>query len=260
MKYVDLSTTISYDPDDHSYGMDNPKIETHLHGEGFKFMESSHFPGLKPEQIPNGGCNAFDVIGPICTHCGTHMDAPLHYNAKMNGGEDSWAIDEIPLDWFFGDGVVLDFSDKPGEFTVEIEDIKAELARIGYTLKPGDMVFVHTAAPKYVGTPDYEKQGCGVSREATLWLTKENGIRVTGTDSFGWDRPFPIMSEDWKKTGNPSVIWPGHLAGVEQAYCHIEKLWNLDELPPYGFKVVAAPVKLKGCTAGWVRPIAIIED
>ena len=260
MKIIDLSTTIEFDRALEESAMSNPKIDTYLHEWGFKYMEQSSFPGLKPEQIPNGGMNAFDLVGPICTHCGTHFDAPLHYNPKMNGDEDAWSVDEIPVEWFYGDGVVFDFSDKPGTFSVQPEHLQEQLDKMGYELKPGDIVFVHTAAPKYAGTPEYETQGCGMSRAATLWLTKEKGIRVVGTDSYGWDRPFTVMRDEWIKSGDPSIVWEGHLAGVEQAYSHIEKLWNLDKLPSHGFKVCAAPIKLKGCTAGWVRPIAIIED
>ena len=260
MKIIDLSTTIEFDPAQEEGAMFNPRIEFTPHETGLKYMEMTSFPGVKPEQIPNGGFNAFDIVGPICTHCGTHFDAPLHYNKKMNGDEDAWAIDEIPVEWFYGDGVVFDFSDKPGTYSIQPEDLQEQLDKMGYELKPGDIVFIHTAAPKYAGTYEYQTQGAGMSRAATLWLTKEKGIRVTGTDSYGWDRPFPVMGKEWVETGDPSVIWEGHLAGVEQAYSHIEKLWNLDKLPSHGFKVVCAPIKLKGCTAGWVRPIAIIED
>lgn len=260
MKIIDLSTTIEFDTTQEPSEMFNPRIEFTPHETGFMYMEYAFFKGIKPEQIPNGGFNAYDIVGPIATHCGTHFDAPLHYNKKMNGDEDSWAVDEVPIEWCYGDGVVFDFSDKPGTYSIQPEDLQEQLDKMGYELKPGDIVFIHTAAPKYFGTPAYQAEGAGMSRAATLWLTKEKGIRVCGTDSYGWDRPFGVMAEEWLKTGDPSVVWEGHLAGVEQAYCHIEKLWNLDKLPSHGFKVVCAPIKLKGCTAGWVRPIAFVED
>jgi len=41
----------------------------------------------------------------------------------------------------------------------------------------------------------------------------------------------------------------------------MEKLANLGAIPrPFGFKVSALAIKITGGSAGWVRPVAIIED
>ena len=41
----------------------------------------------------------------------------------------------------------------------------------------------------------------------------------------------------------------------------MEKMCNLDKIPkPFGFKVSCFPVKIKSASAGWVRPVAIIEE
>ncbi|MFW9875093.1 MAG: hypothetical protein ACFFG0_18465 [Candidatus Thorarchaeota archaeon] len=39
----------------------------------------------------------------------------------------------------------------------------------------------------------------------------------------------------------------------------MEKLTNLDKLPPYGFKVSCFPIKNLNASAARVRPVAIIE-
>lgn len=46
---------------------------------------------------------------------------------------------------------------------------------------------------------------------------------------------------------------------MEKAYCHIEKLTNLDKLPITGFKFYCFPIKIKDASAGWTRAIAVIE-
>ena len=61
-------------------------------------------------------------------------------------------------------------------------------------------------------------------------------------------------------TGDPSLIWEGHRAGMVRAYCHIEKLANLESLPSTGFDVCCFPVKVKGGSAGWCRPVAMLKD
>lgn len=40
----------------------------------------------------------------------------------------------------------------------------------------------------------------------------------------------------------------------------MEKLANLDKLPPYGFQVIALPVKIKHASAGWCRAVAILDE
>jgi cyclase len=61
-------------------------------------------------------------------------------------------------------------------------------------------------------------------------------------------------------TRDGSHIWPAHFAGIEREYCQIEKLGNLDQLPPYGFTLSCLPVKIAGASAGWCRAVAILND
>ena len=103
----------------------------------------------------------------------------------MNGGERAATIDEMPLDWFFGPGVKLDFRSLPDGHVVSAAQLAAEFDRIGHALAPGDIVLVNTAAGSAYGTPEYVSRGCGMGREATLWLT-ERGVRVCGTDGWSW--------------------------------------------------------------------------
>jgi kynurenine formamidase len=97
-----------------------------------------------------------------------------------------------------------------------------------------------------------------MGREATLYLTSR-GIRVVGTDAWSWDAPFVYTAKRFAETRDPSIIWEGHKSGREIGYCQIEKLTNLEALPPTGFTVVCFPVKVKGGSAGWTRAVAIIE-
>lgn len=45
-----------------------------------------------------------------------------------------------------------------------------------------------------------------------------------------------------------------------RGYCHMEKMAALETLPASGFEVVCFPVKVKGASAGWCRPVALIRD
>ena len=176
----------------------------------------------------------------------------------MDKGKPAWTIEQIPLDWCYGNGVVFDFSNKPDGYRLEIEDFKEALDAMDYRLKEKDIVLIRTGADQYWGKSNYLISGCGVGREATLWLL-EQGIKVVGTDAWSWDRPLPFIAKEFDKNGDPSLIWEGHFAGIEKSYCQLEKLTSLDQLPSTGFKISCYPIKIKNASAGWVRAVAIIE-
>ena len=192
------------------------------------------------------------------THNGTHLDAPWHYASTMDRGKRAITIDEVPIEWCFQPGVKLDFRRFPDGYVATAQDVEAELARIGHTLSPLEIVLVNTAAGAAYGRADYVATGCGMGREATLYLT-ERGVRVTGTDGWSWDAPFVHTRRKFEATGDAGLIWEGHKAGREIGYCHIEKLHNLEMLPPKGFLVSCFPVKIRGASAGWTRAIAILD-
>ena len=255
-RFIDLTIAIEPDlPSDPP--MMIPKINYMDHDQGAESM-TLFFPNLKKEDLPGGKGWAVEQIE-LSTHSGTHLDAPWHYHPLMDKDKKAMTIDEIPLEWCMGDGVVLDMRHLEDGYKVRPDDLEACLERIGYTLKPGDIVLVMTGAAAFWESPEYMLKGCGMGREATLWLT-DRGIRVVGTDAWSWDPPLPLTAREFLRTGDASIIWEGHFAGIERGYCHMEKLTNLDKLPPFGFTVVCFPVKIKHASAGWVRAVAILED
>ena len=89
----------------------------------------------------------------------------------------------------------------------------------------------------------------------------DKGVRVCGTDAWSWDVPLPYEAKMFQATGDASILWEGHRAGADKAYCHIEKLTNLEALPLTGYTVCCFLVKVKGGSAGWSRVVAIfLED
>jgi kynurenine formamidase len=256
-RFIDLSISIEADlPSDPPEMI--PKVNYINHEMGAEQM-TGFFPGLKKEQLPEGLGWAVELLT-LTTHSGTHLDAPYHYHPTMDNGKPALTIDEIPLDWCFNDGVILDFRHKQDGERITIKDIEAELKRINYELKPLDIVLVQTGADQVWGSPQYLVKGAGMDRESTLYLL-EKGIKVVGIDAWSWDRPLPFMAKEFQETGNPRVIWEAHFAGIEKGYCHMEKMANLSAIDrPHGFTVCCFPVKIKGASAGWCRPVAIVED
>jgi kynurenine formamidase len=214
------------------------------------------FPGLTQDDLPDGEGWAVESLT-LSTHNGTHMDAPWHFHSTTDGGASpAPSIDEAPLDLFFAPGVKLDFSHLPAGHVVSAAEVEAELKRIGYTLKPRDIVLVQSGA--VYGTDNFTDQGVGMGAEATLYLTSQ-GVEVVGTDAWSWDAPFSHTAKRWAENRDPSIIWEGHKAGRIQPYYQIEKLTNLEALPAFGFTLSCFPVKIERASAGWIRAVAILD-
>jgi kynurenine formamidase len=233
-----------------------PKIRYMKHDETFEQL-AAYFPGLRKEDLPDGEAWGVEEVQ-LTTHSGTHMDAPWHYHSTA-AGRPAPTIDQTPLEYCLSSGVKLDLRHLPDGHVATAADIETELKRIGHRLAPLDIVLVNTRAGSCYGTPEYLQAGCGIGREATLFLIS-HGVKVVGTDAWSWDAPFVHTARRFAQTHDPAIIWEGHKAGREAPYWQMEKLNNLESLPPHGFIVSCFPVKVERAGAGWTRAVAIIED
>lgn len=256
-RFVDLSIYLENDVVSDPPFM-RPEISYQTHAETVDEAQT-FFPGVAAEDFPGGEGFAAAEWVKLTTHNGTHLDAPWHFHPTMNGGERAITIDEVPLDWCFRPGIKLDFRHCKDGHVVTAAEVEAELARVGVEVQPLDIVLVNTAAGKALGDPNFVNIGCGMGYEATMYLL-EKGVRVTGTDAWSWDAPFSYTAKKVEETGDSSLIWEGHKAGRDIGYCHLEKLHNLEILPPSGFTVSCFPHKIKGASAGWTRAVAIFDD
>ena len=255
-QFVDISMHLEND-----VISDQPGYEPHidyLNHEDTATDVMEFFPGLEKDDLPDGEGWAIEWIK-LMTHNGTHLDSPYHFHSTMNKGERAITIDEVPLEWCFRPGVKLDFRERQDGYVVNADDVEAELKRIGHDLQPLDIVVVNTAAGGAYGGDHYVSSGCGMGREATLYLL-ERGVRVTGIDAWSWDAPFIHTKGKYAETKDASLIWEGHKAGREIGYCHLEKLHNLEALPGDGFEIACFPVKIRGASAGWTRAVAIFDQ
>ncbi len=254
-KFIDISVPlengVKSDPPKYQ-----PEIQYFSHSDTVEEV-TSFFPGLAPTDLPAQEGWAYERIN-LITHNGTHLDAPYHFATLMDKDKRAITIDEVPLEWCFQPGVKLDFRHFPDGYVATKKDVLEELTRINHVLKPLEIVLVNTRAGQRYGQEDYLSAGCGMGREATLYLL-EQGVKITGTDGWSWDAPFIHTKQKYMETQDASLIWEGHKAGRDMCYCHLEKLHNLESLPSAGFLVSCFPVKIKAASAGWTRAVAIVE-
>jgi kynurenine formamidase len=252
MRLVDLSHTIETLPEDLPAFM---RVEVSYTDHAFGAAELSQSFGVPTRLLRNEEGPAGERLS-IGTHAGTHLDAPWHYNSTIQGRR-SPTIDELPLDWFFAPGVVVDARDNADGDAVTRDEMQAGIAAAGHELRPGDIVLVHSGRDAYYHEPDYMLRGCGVSPDATRWLY-DQGVRVMGIDAWGWDAPLDKQAAQALERDEPGIFWGAHQ--VDLAYSQIERLTNLGALPPTGFTVACFPVKIKRASAGLARVVAILDE
>jgi kynurenine formamidase len=253
MKIIDLSKTIQYNPGDPFFMKVKIKHKPHR-----KARWLIRYLGLPFRLFPKNFIGwADDSIQQMGVHSTTHLDAPWHY-APTSEGKPAKTIDQVPLEWCYGDGIVIDMKHKADFEAIMVDDIQQFLSKNNLSLKPGLIVLIKTGRDKHMGTKEFFERGTGMSAQATAWLI-DQGIRVMGIDQWGWDLPLRYMVQKAKESGNAELFWEGHLVGRDKEYCHLEQLTNLDALPYQGFKVALFPLKIKGASAAPARVVAIMD-
>ncbi|HSR13765.1 MAG TPA: cyclase family protein, partial [Thermodesulfobacteriota bacterium] len=155
LRFIDLSIPIESVPSDPEDMI--PQVEYIDHRGGLARTQATF--GCRPEDLPLGLGWAVERVT-LSTHSGTHLDAPYHY-APVSEGKKSKTIDQIPLDWCYGNGVCLDFRRKKDGELITVEDLEKALKKIGYRIKPRDIVLIMTGADKAWGKPEYLLTGAG---------------------------------------------------------------------------------------------------
>ncbi len=196
----------------------------------------------------------------LTTHTGTHMDAPYHYVDRDAAGNVMKTISDIPLQWCFGRGVVLDLCSETKDAPISLAELQHALTTQCITLTPHTLVLFYTGSDRYLGTEDYFTRYRALTPEVIAYLLSQ-GIKVIGIDSFSFDRPFLGMLNDYLITRNPDLLWPTHLYGRNNEYCQLERLTHLEQLlGHHTFWISAFPIKLVGADAAWCRVVAIVPS
>ncbi|MEH0166800.1 cyclase family protein [Paucibacter sp. JuS9] len=264
-RLIDLTATL--DPDNRTKlpphlaaaaGVVAPAIEYMHPAEAKGRDEFCRYLGCRHEDMPYGEGWGAEMLSDMSSHCGTHVDAPLH-SGSASGGAPARTITDIGLEELFRPGLVLDVRPwaRPAlEITVEM--LESAMQAAGRRVQPGDAVLIRTGQERYtLSDPEFFLQP-GMSRASTLHLT-QLGATILGTDAVGWDLPFGVMARRFKEGGDPTVLWDGHKAIVEREAFIVQQLTNLGALPASGFMVGFFPIKLARCSAAPARVVAFVD-
>src|SRR4051795_655124 len=121
MRLIDLPAPIAPSRPE-AAAFERVEFKTTSHAEG-----AAQIPALlqvPPHLLRDGEGWAIEEFTRLGTHSVTHVDAPWHYNSTIQGRKAA-TIDELPPEWFFSDGVVLDMTHKADGERVEAGEVEA---------------------------------------------------------------------------------------------------------------------------------------
>lgn len=157
---------------------------------GLEFVELSHpwgynsptFPGYQDIKLERLTYHAkHGVMTQKFTtifHTSTHVNAPLHLVPR------GAAVGQIPIDHFFGNGIVVDLPKGKWEL-VTAKDLDA----VKPAIKRGDIVIINTGwHRRYSDSQEYFGHGPGLSKDAAEWLVKKK-VKLVGVDTATVDHP-----------------------------------------------------------------------
>jgi kynurenine formamidase len=175
----------------------------------------------------------------LTVHVGTHVDAPSHF--IPNGLN----IDELPLEWFMGEGIVIPVKKEPlSQITVE------DLLPFENMMKENDIVVIHTGWHSLFGEEAYNDHPY-LSVECAEWLLSKK-IKGLGVDFTTPDCPIKLRQQGFN--------WPVHHLLLKNNILIIENLNNLTELDNRRIFINASPIIIKGADGAPARVIAKIMD
>lgn len=202
------------------------------------------------------------------THCGTHIDTLNHFgyngliwnefSAVEHLGSAHWrkaGADMIPP--LIARGVLLDVAAALDQtvladsFVVGVEALRETVGVQKSRLLPGDIVMVRTGRGSTWPDPQrYLPREPGLDREGAAWLA-EQGVAMVGADNIALESLPATDEQNWL---------PVHTYLLAEAGIPIMEVVDLEGLSSeqcYEFCFIGACLKLRGATAGPIRPLAL---
>ncbi|HXW56514.1 MAG TPA: cyclase family protein [Candidatus Cybelea sp.] len=212
----------------------------------FKIWELSHYD----QRGPAWYWNAFETG----EHTGTHFDAPVHWISGKDLSNNT--VDRIPAEKFVGPACVIDVSRdaaKNADYLLRPEHVRKWEEEYGL-IPAGAWVLLRTDwskrkdAKDYINLAENGPHTPGLAKETSLFLAKEREVLGVGVETVGTDA-------GQAATFDPP--FPNHFLMHGSGKFGLASLCNLDQLPPTGAILIAAPLKIVGGSGSPLRVIAI---
>jgi kynurenine formamidase len=175
----------------------------------------------------------------LFSHCGTHMDAQVHFDAGPQ------TIDQIPLETCLGPAWVVSLDDLAPRTLITVD----HLAAVATELRSGDGLLLRTGWSRHVEQPDYYRsQFPRISVELARWCAEQR-LRILGVEP-----PSVADVNDLEEVTAVHKILLGGEVGI------VEGLTNLEALGDRRVFFGALPLKIATGDGAPCRAFAIEGD
>ena len=174
------------------------------------------------------------------THSGTHVDAPRHF---IQGGP---TIDQIDLDKFYGECILLDFHRLADKSEITAKMLKEKLAG-----RMPERVLFRYDWDERLDSIKYYSDHPYLSECACEYLVESN-IKLVG-----FDAPMPDNPSNGKGATKDS---PNHTILLGHGIVILEYLCNLKLIDNSSFILSAFPLNISEGDGSPVRAVAILES
>ncbi|MCK8779520.1 cyclase family protein [Rhizobium sp. NTR19] len=189
-------------------------------------------------------------------HTGTHFDAPIHWYTGRDLPLNS--VDTLPPADMIAPACVLDCSEqsaKDPDFLFTVSDVARWEDEHG-RIPERSWVLLRTDWSKKSGAAYANLQADGAhtpgpDAEVMRFLVEERGIIGLGTETIGTDAG---------QAGHFSPPYPAHHYLHGAGRYGLQCLTNLDQLPPTGSLIFAAPLKIQNGSGSPLRVLALVQD
>ncbi len=191
-------------------------------------------------------------------HTGTHFDAPIHWVTGRDLPDN--ACDTIPASRFIGPACVIDVTaevERNPDFLLTVPQLEDWERRHG-RIPPRAWVLLRTGwsrrkdAAAFLGMTTPERgegpHSPGFDAEASRVLAHDRDVLGVGVETIGTDAG---------QAGGFAPPFPNHAIMHGAGKFGLASLCRLDELPPTGAIVIAAPLKIVNGSGSPLRVIAI---
>lgn len=208
--------------------------------------------------------SAYDEAGPgwywnnfSCgEHTGTHFDAPVHWISGRDHPNNT--VETIDPQRFLAPAAVVDASAEVAanpDWVLTVDFLEAWEARHG-RIPAGAWLLLRTDWSHRLHDPasfaNLREDGPhtpGPSQAAVEWLIRERDVLGFGVETINTDAG---QSHAWP------LPYPCHTLMHGANKYGLQCLRNLDQLPPQGAVIVAAPLKIQGGSGSPLRVIALV--
>lgn len=192
---------------------------------------------FKPARIlEKDGWNATTLS--LYSHCGTHMDAPIHFGVGRK------TIDQLDVSQLISPAWVVDVRPIEPGASIVVE----HMSGIADKIKPGDSLLICTGWSEYYDQDRYRNELPRISADLAQWCVKKQ-MRILGVE--------PPSIADVNNIEELTIV---HRTLFEGGVIVVEGLANLASLSKPKVTFIALPLKVTGGDGAPARAIAIEGD